>query len=82
MADIEEEEANPEPHHVRNYYGESEPFNGVRLNVKRGGEGSASSWPNQKCLSDIIMQRIMYSLEKQGISLRSFIEFDFQVCTN
>ena len=61
MADNEEEEPNPQPHHVRNYYGENDTFDGVRLNAKRRKETS-SSWPNQKCLSDIIMQRIVYKM--------------------
>ena len=78
MADNEEEEPNPQPHHVRNYYGENDTFDGVRLNAKRRKETS-SSWPNQKCLSDIIMQRIVYSLHKQNSDLSNFVQFDFQV---
>ena len=78
MADNEEEEPNPQPHHVRNYYGESDTFNGVRLNAKRRKETS-SCWPNQKCLSGIIMQRIVYSLGKQDLKLSDFVEFGFQV---
>ena len=81
MADNEEEEPNPQPHHVRNYYGESDTFNGVRLNAKRRKETS-SCWPNQKCLSGIIMQRIIYSLGKQDLKLSDFVEFGFQVNIN
>ena len=69
MADNQEEEPNPQPHHVRNYYGENDTFDGVRLNAKRRKETS-SSWPNQKCLSDIIMQRIVYSLHKQNSGIK------------
>ena len=73
--DPEEDVEDPRPLH--GFIGQNKKFGGKRMNIPKSVEKDC--WPNQRCLSKIIIDRIRYALKKLGKNLEDFEEFDFQV---
>ena len=85
MAENEDEETASEVRDsdLTNYYGEADGQNrrSDHLNVKKTKE-SSTIWPNQKCLSDIIVERIDFILKnrmKYPKGFKTFKKCDLQV---
>ena len=85
MAENEDEETASEVRDsdLTNYYGEADGQNrwSDHLNVKKTKE-SSTIWPNQKCLSDIIVERIDFILKnrmKYPKGFKTFKKCDIQV---
>ena len=73
------EEDIEDPNAVNGYIGQDKRFRGKRINIPISIEKDC--WPNQRCLSKIIIDRIRYALKKLGKTLEDFEEFDFQIYT-
>ena len=87
MADNEDEEtfsdiSGESLDHFKNYYGEKDGQKSDNfLNVKKAKE-SSTCWPNQKCLSDVLVKRIEFILVQElgiPLGLAAFKSFDIQV---
>ena len=68
-------EPGEDPYQIR-YYEEDKELSSTPINVVP--KTKPSIFPSQKCLSDILFKRIIYSLERQGIQVKSL---DFQIYT-
>ena len=58
-------------------YGEDRELSNTPLNVVP--KAKPSIFPNQKCLSESCVKRIIYSLQKQRMQISHFTSVDFQV---
>ena len=77
--DPEEEEDIEDPNALDGFVGQNKRFQGKRINIPISIEKDC--WPNQRCLSKIIIDRIRYALKKLKKKLEDFEEFDFQIYT-
>ena len=77
--DEDPEEDIEDPSALNGYIGQDKQFQGTRINIPISIEKDC--WPNQRCLSKIIIDRIRYALKKLGKTLEDFEEFDFQIYT-
>ena len=77
--DDDPEEDDEDPNALNGFIGQDKKFQGVRINIPKSVEKDC--WPNQRCLSKIIIDRIRYVLKKLEKTLEYFEEFDFQIYT-
>ena len=61
------------------FVGQDKKFQGGRIDISKSVEKDC--WPNQRCLSKIIIDRIQYALKNLGKTLKNFEVFDFQIYT-
>ena len=77
--DDDPEEDIEDPSALNGFVVRDKKFRGERIDVSKSIEKDC--WPNQRCLSKIIIDRIRYALKNLGKTLEDFKVFDFQIYT-